>query len=204
MVTMHFGALCQIDHDTRRVDEFDRIVRAGPWQLATFDGLLARRDAPLAAVLVHDQGDLISRAAAQIGHEKSDMVIVAYRETVSTEAIVDALQQGAVDYLAWPLDAKTLPERLQLAVAKSLRRRRNPRQAQVDTRGLERLSPREAQVLTQVASGSSTKEIAARLGISPRTVEIHRANMMDKLGVKSSVAAAVLAVSAGMISELPD
>jgi DNA-binding CsgD family transcriptional regulator len=49
----------------------------------------------------------------------------------------------------------------------------------------ERLTPREREVLSQVVRGSSSKEAATRLGLSPRTVEFHRMNIMHKLGAKN-------------------
>jgi two-component system response regulator FixJ len=49
-----------------------------------------------------------------------------------------------------------------------------------------RLTPREREVLDLVAAGASNKEAGRRLGISPRTIEVHRARIMDKLGAKNA------------------
>jgi FixJ family two-component response regulator len=61
---------------------------------------------------------------------------------------------------------------------------------------LERLSPRERQILQGLLAGLSNKEIARRLHLSPRTVEMHRANMMEDLGIASLVDALRLAIDA--------
>jgi two-component system, LuxR family, response regulator FixJ len=53
--------------------------------------------------------------------------------------------------------------------------------------GRDRLTPREYQVLELIAGGSSNKEAGRLLGISPRTIEVHRAHIMDKLGARNSV-----------------
>jgi two-component system, LuxR family, response regulator FixJ len=53
--------------------------------------------------------------------------------------------------------------------------------------GRERLTPREVEVLALIAGGASNKEAGRRLGISPRTIEVHRAHIMEKLGAKNSV-----------------
>ncbi len=51
---------------------------------------------------------------------------------------------------------------------------------------MERLTPREREVLSQIAAGASNKEAGRRLGISPRTIEVHRARIMDKLGARNA------------------
>ena len=52
--------------------------------------------------------------------------------------------------------------------------------------GQERLTQREREVLAQITGGASNKEAGRRLGISPRTIEVHRARIMDKLGAKNA------------------
>jgi DNA-binding NarL/FixJ family response regulator len=65
--------------------------------------------------------------------------------------------------------------------------------------GLEALTPRERQVLRLLAAGVSTRETAARLTISPKTVETHRVRIYAKLGCKSAVELTRIAVRTGLI-----
>ena len=58
--------------------------------------------------------------------------------------------------------------------------------AMAEVKGSDQLTPRERQVLEQVIAGASNKEAGRTLGISPRTVEVHRARIMDKLGAKNA------------------
>ena len=55
-----------------------------------------------------------------------------------------------------------------------------------DVKGAELLTPREREVLGHVIAGASNKEAGRTLGISPRTIEVHRARIMDKLGAKNT------------------
>jgi DNA-binding CsgD family transcriptional regulator len=61
--------------------------------------------------------------------------------------------------------------------------------------GYEMLTPRERQVLAQIAAGASNKEVGRHLGISPRTVEVHRARIMDKLGARNTADLVRIALS---------
>lgn len=110
-------------------------------------------------------------------------VIAMDHEPVASR-VVQAIKHGALDYLALPLQ----PERLARSLGKvrseakavgEARRERIYAQTQLAT-----LSTREMQVLEAIAEGGSNKEIARQLQISPRTVEIHRANMMSKMRVR--------------------
>jgi len=96
--------------------------------------------------------------------------------------VVDAITDGAMDCLVLPLEVNTLARRLQRvnAAAGPLVEMRR-RQIEARTR-INQLSRREREVLECLAAGKANKLIARDLTISPRTVEIHRANMMTKLG----------------------
>ena len=61
----------------------------------------------------------------------------------------------------------------------------------------ESLTPREREVLEQIVSGSSNKETGRNLGVSPRTVEVHRARIMAKLGAKNAADLVRIALSQG-------
>jgi DNA-binding NarL/FixJ family response regulator len=109
------------------------------------------------------------------------------------------MDSGADDYLTKPIN----PEELTASVKSRLRRaaalRKGGASAEVPPSAvLAALSPREREILGLVGCGLATKEIATALGISPRTVDTHRASLMKKLGVRSGTALARLAVQEGL------
>ena len=98
---------------------------------------------------------------------------------------VEAMKAGAVDFIEKPFEKAVLLGAIEQAferLAKSKVAAERARDADVR---LQALSPREREVLDGLAQGLPNKTIAYDLGISPRTVEIHRANLMTKLEVKS-------------------
>jgi FixJ family two-component response regulator len=103
---------------------------------------------------------------------------------------VDAVKNGAFDYLVKPLDARAIVARINGAItAFSPDRFENANDrngALLDFPGRTLLTPRECEVLAEIAGGASNKEAGRRLGISPRTVEVHRARIMDKIGARNA------------------
>jgi FixJ family two-component response regulator len=112
--------------------------------------------------------------------------------------VVEAIKSGALDYLVLPLK----PDRLVSCLARigaELQQATIKRQRLIETRGLlNALSGREREVLDELAVGRSNKEIARKLNISPRTVEIHRANMMTKLGARHVAEAIRIKLESGV------
>lgn len=98
---------------------------------------------------------------------------------------VEAMKAGASDFLEKPVTQRRLVECVQLAVKASHRRNGlyNKQKAAADH--MDSLSPREKQIMTLVLAGHPSKNIAADIGISQRTVENHRASVMRKMGAKS-------------------
>ena len=94
---------------------------------------------------------------------------------------VRALRAGAYDFVQKPYNGQALLERVQAAIGEA--RHRHQRQGERDSAvaRLESLTPRECEVLELVAAGEPNKRIARELGISLRTVEVHRHNLMEKL-----------------------
>lgn len=111
---------------------------------------------------------------------------------------VQAMKAGAVDFIEKPFEKATLFEALEQGFAQLVEA--GARAARGDeARGkLSALTPREHEVLEGLARGHPNKTIAYDLGISPRTVEIHRANVMSKLGVASLSDALRIAFAAGL------
>jgi FixJ family two-component response regulator len=91
---------------------------------------------------------------------------------------VEAMRKGASNFLEKPFSEEALTEAIEVAIAAA-------RSSGADTVLLAKLSPREKQVLDLVVASKPNKIIADILGISIKTVELHRANMMHKLGVRS-------------------
>src|SRR5262245_40771392 len=102
---------------------------------------------------------------------------------------VEAVKSGAFDYLVKPLDARAIVARVNGAIAAFPDRLENADDkngALIDFPGRSLLTPRECEVLAEIAGGASNKEAGRRLGISPRTVEVHRARIMDKIGARNA------------------
>ena len=98
---------------------------------------------------------------------------------------VQAMKEGAADFIEKPFDDEMLIDAIRSALAnRNQTHAAHPQSAEIRGR-LSTLSERERQVLDGLVSGLPNKTIAYDLGISPRTVEIHRANVMSKMGAGS-------------------
>lgn len=110
--------------------------------------------------------------------------------------IVEAIKAGALDYLSLPLDTDRF-ERCLARIEKEAEVFGAARRRMIEARDrISSLSAREREVLEWLTEGSSNKVIARELDISPRTVEIHRANMMHKLGARHAAEAVRLKLEA--------
>jgi two-component system response regulator FixJ len=98
---------------------------------------------------------------------------------------VEAMQQGAFDFLQKPFRDQDLIDRIQRALGRDARNRAALAQHAKIRERLESLTPREREVLALMARGKPNKVMAAELGVSQRTVEIHRARVMEKSGAAS-------------------
>lgn len=96
-----------------------------------------------------------------------------------------AMKAGAVDFIEKPFPPRRLLEGVENALALDAERRRRHCDDAVRRAGLARLTPREREILHRVAAGSYNKVIAAELGVSVSTVEVHRRRLMQKLGAKT-------------------
>jgi FixJ family two-component response regulator len=100
---------------------------------------------------------------------------------------VEAIKQGAHDFIEKPFDAETVVTRVREAIEAS--ERKNVESITPPARsfpGSETLTPREREVLEEITAGASNKEAGRTLGISPRTIEVHRARIMEKLGARNA------------------
>jgi RNA polymerase sigma factor (sigma-70 family) len=110
------------------------------------------------------------------------IIITGYAEVPMA---VRALKAGAVDFIEKPFSDQLLLDRIQHAIEVDRQARAaQARQADIATR-IGSLSPREREVMDLVVQGNANREIAETLGLSPKTVEVHRARVMEKMKVDS-------------------
>tara|TARA_R110001606_G_scaffold75677_1_gene175268 strand:- start:6308 stop:6934 length:627 start_codon:yes stop_codon:yes gene_type:complete len=114
------------------------------------------------------------------------------------EVAVKAMKAGAVDFVEKPYEKQTLVSALTRAFER-LEARSHKDVLTDEAKGrIERLTPRERDVLIGLVDGFTNKMIAETLDISPRTVEIHRANLMEKLDAPSLSSVLRIAFAAGV------
>jgi two-component system response regulator FixJ len=103
------------------------------------------------------------------------------------EGAVRAMKAGAADVVTKPIDTDHLLRAVQDALEEEvhLGTVQNGRRV-VEVRGFSQLTPREREVLQLITNGQSNKEAGRELGISPRTIEVHRARVMEKLGARNT------------------
>lgn len=98
---------------------------------------------------------------------------------------VQAMKAGAHDFIEKPYDDETILKAVEAALMRGDEGRARARDAVDAAARVECLTPREVEVLQKLVEGKSNKAIAFDLGLSPRTVELHRANLMGKLDARS-------------------
>ena len=109
---------------------------------------------------------------------------------------VEALHKGAFDFVEKPFSDAALVDRVTRALQVEAHRSQSLSQESQRTARLASLTERERQVMLRVAAGKLNKVIADELCVSVRTVEVHRARMFGKLGVRSAAEAATLLAQA--------
>ena len=103
------------------------------------------------------------------------------------EMVVKAMQNGALDFLPKPIKDKSLLLAIEKAVRLDHMRREKENEKSQVNQNWSSLSPREQETALLIAEGLLNKQIADRLGITERTVQVHRANVFSKLGVRNAV-----------------
>jgi len=133
--------------------------------------------------------------ASHLQQRGMDIPVIAISAEADIPLAVDTIRRGAVDFLAKPFSDA------QLLAAVALALHHGPSKPHVSddqaveiAKRMETLSGREKDVLRGLLAGNSNKVIAHRLGISPRTVEIHRANLMMKMQAETLSALVTMAL----------
>jgi two-component system response regulator FixJ len=122
---------------------------------------------------------------AELKRRKVDLPVIILTGHGDVKVAVHAMKAGAVDFIEKPFNNELLLQSIQNAIAGSLRSGSIRIRRQEIMQRLGALTTRERQVLDLVAAGETNKGVARHLGISEKTVEIHRAKVMEKMRAKS-------------------
>ena len=193
-----------VDDDDQYRESLRKLLSCAGWQVEAFasaDAFLKVIDDLPGGTLLLDVRmpgtgglELLSERPEQL--DRFTVIVVTGHGDV--DVAVRSLKLGAIDFLEKPFDPKVLLDMLQATAGTGqLRCEAAARQRGAQSR-TDGLSPRELEVLCGMLAGGSNKVIARRLGISDRTVEMHRARMLDKLGAGTSSEAVQLATLAGL------
>lgn len=192
------GRILVVDDDEGVRQAFRRLLTSAGFAVNTLDSgaeLLGfdPQDQPVCIVLDHDMPGLTGLDLQRSMAPDSPVSIVFVTGHADVPLSVAAMKAGAVDFLTKPVEADRLIDAVQrgLARSQSIIAQRLERQVFLDRVAL--LTTREREVAALVIQGLLNKQIAATIGTAEKTVKVHRARLMEKLGVSSVAELARLA-----------
>ena len=191
-----------VDSDSARRAQIARQLYGRSYHAEIYesiDELIDRAPDRGAVLICDDVGAPESDVSLETIRARTSYLPVAYfSENPSPDRIVRAMLRGALDYLQWPISTEALDAAVTRLGDEGERQAKIERRKAEARQRVERLTPRERDVLVGLIAGASNKHIAQELGISPRTVEIHRGNMMSRLNARSVSDAVRLGLYAGL------
>lgn len=203
---MSVSDLFIVDDDAATRDSLSVVFTLAGYRVNVFPGavpfLAAVRNRTPAVVLLDlhlpDRSGLAVLKELDAHHYPAPIFIISGDGDVG--CAVEAVKAGAFDYLVKPFDTRGIVTRVGNAIATFAKQNSHGNGGGImpyEFAGVALLTPREREVLAQVAGGASNKEAGRRLGISPRTVEVHRARIMEKIGARNAADLVRIVLSSG-------
>jgi FixJ family two-component response regulator len=189
------GEIFVVDDDPAIRETLSMVLSAGGYQVICFaDGAallaVARTRTPSCILLdVHIPGKSGLDILRELRGEEYPAPIFMISGQGDIAMAVTAIKNGALDFIEKPFRGSEIVARLDEAIGAYERRHSESSASKIESLhfpGREPLTRREREVLEQFTSGASNKEAGRQLGISPRTIEDHRANIMKKLGARNA------------------
>jgi FixJ family two-component response regulator len=183
-----------VDDDQNILRAFSRLLGAAGFQVQAFTSpheFLSRHDknAPGCALLDISMGDMDGlELQAALFREGVHRPIIFITGRNDAHTSVRALKAGAVDYLTKPVDEAELIAAVESALSEDRRAREKQSEIMAIRARHETLTPREKEVMAHVITGQLNKQIAFDLGTVEKTVKVHRARVMAKMGVRTVAA----------------
>jgi two-component system response regulator FixJ len=205
------GTVFVVDDDGAVRDSLQVLLEANGFQVAAYgssqaflDWILASYDPEMTACVLMDMRmpgidglELQSRLTAA----SIDLPVIVVTGWGTVPMAVQAVKAGATDVIEKPLREDVILQRVRDALESCQRTRHEAGLGRLATARLALLTPREREVLAHLVQGEPNKVIAHALSISPRTVEVHRARVMEKMQVRSLSHLIRLALAAGVGAE---
>lgn len=196
---MHrYTTISLIDSDVRRRAERSKALAGSRFHIEPFESVEEFRiqGNTDTLILAHDEGTAIADLLADMHRRDYWSPVLGYGRILDPVRCSQVILQGLIGYLPNPFERSDI-ETLLDGSAEQLTALIDLRYGAADARQkLRTLTKREAEVLDRLQSGLTNREIADTLDISPRTVEIHRANMLRKMDTKSALTAIRMSVHA--------
>ena len=180
-----------IDDDESVRKSLERLLDAAHYRIELFKSaseFLSRSAHPGPSCIVVDvqmpglNGIDLQKALIERHREEQIVFITGYG---NIPMCAQAMKAGAVDFLPKPFKPKELLASVERALSRSAEQRRRASEKNHARSLLDRLTPREFQVMELVTTGMLNKQVGAELGMAEKTVKTHRAHVMQKLGIAS-------------------
>jgi len=182
-----------IDDDSAIRESFTLLLETMGWQVASFASAgefiaMQQRNAELHGCILLDirmPGKTGLTLLDELQQQAALLPVILMTGHGNIETCRRAFKNGAFEFLTKPVDADQLIETVSAAFGQYEKRYHLNVQRRELVQKFSQLSEREAEVMQQMVAGRANKEIAQTLGVSPRTVEAHRANIFSKLDISS-------------------
>ena len=180
------GTVYVVDDDLDVRDSMRRLLESQDYRVEAYDSgesFLAKYDPNSIAVLLIDQrmpGMPGTEVQEHLLARKATIPVVFLTGHGDVPMAVSVLKKGAADFLQKPVNPQTLLPIIEKLLAEAREQRVHAERQSLNEALLSKLTPREQQVLERIVAGRLNKQIADDLGISIKTVEAHRASIMDK------------------------
>ena len=192
-----------VDDDDAMRDGLAFLIRAAGYEARTFDSAQAFLDAcgpTMRGCLLLDvrmPGMSGLELQEQLQSRRITLPVIIVTAYANVPMAVRAMQGGAFDFIEKPFDDTVLINRIRTALSLESQRSADEAEVRKIRRRIDELTPRENEVMSLVVDGLLNKQIAAKLDVSMKTVEIHRSRVMTKMQAESLAQLVRMVIAAG-------